>query len=155
MIAYRLIFLIIYIMSHVQTGNTIRVHYTGALLDGTVFDSSRDRDPLEFTVGAGMMIKGFDAGVIGLEIGKEVRLEIPAEDAYGDVSEEMLFEVPKDRLPPDLQVEAGMRLTMPTAGGLVPVTVAAVTDTTITLDANHELAGKDLVFDVEVVEIVS
>jgi peptidylprolyl isomerase len=142
-------------MSHVQIGDIIRVHYTGALLDGTVFDSSRDRDPLEFTVGAGMMIKGFDAGVLGLEIGKEIRLEIKAENAYGDVSEDMLFEVPKDRIPADLQVETGMRLTMPTAGGLVPVTVAAVSDTTITLDANHELAGKDLVFDVEVVEIVA
>lgn len=141
-------------MSHVQIGDTIRVHYTGALLDGTVFDSSRDRDPLEFTVGAGMMIKGFDAGVIGLEIGKEIRLEIKAEDAYGDVSEEMLFEVPKDRLPPDLQLVEGMRLTLPTSGGMIPVTVAVVTDTITILDANHELAGKDLVFDVEVVEIL-
>lgn len=142
-------------MSKVQKGHTIKVHYTGALTDGTVFDSSKDRDPLEFTVGAGMMIKGFDEGVVGAELGKEIRIEIKAEDGYGERQEDMLFKVPADKLPPELKPEVGMKLSMPTSGGMFPVTVSEVTEEIIVLDANHELAGKDLVFDVEVVEIVA
>lgn len=142
-------------MAHVTSGNTIKVHYTGTLADGTVFDSSKGREPLEFTVGAGMMIKGFDDGVVGMEVGKEKRIEIKAADAYGEKREDMLFDVPADKLPAELKPELGMKLSMPTSGGVFPVTVSKVTAETITLDANHELAGKDLIFDVEVVEIKS
>ncbi len=142
-------------MAQVTSGNTIKVHYTGTLADGTVFDSSKGREPLEFTVGAGMMIKGFDDGVVGMEVGKEKRIEIKAADAYGEKRDDMLFDVPADKLPPELKPEVGMKLSMPTSGGVFPVTVSKVTAETITLDANHELAGKDLIFDVTVVEIKS
>lgn len=137
----------------VKAGDTIKVHYTGAHTNGEVFDSSRDRDPLEFKVGAGMMIKGFDAGVVGLTVGEKARLEIKAEDGYGERRDDMTFDVPKDKIPAELNIEEGTKLMMPTAGGPFPVVVAKIAEDTVTLDANHELAGADLVFDIEVMEI--
>lgn len=141
-------------MSIAKKGDNVKVHYTGRLKDGTIFDSSEGREPLGFQVGAGQMIKGFDAAVDGLEMGKKVTAEIPAAEAYGDVNEELYFDVPKDNLPPDLKPEVGQQLAMTQPNGeQVPVKVKEVKDEIVVIDANHDLAGKDLVFDIELVEI--
>ena len=139
----------------VKVGDVVKVHYTGKLLDGTTFDSSEGRDPLEFTVGAGQMISGFDSGVQGMNVGDKKTIQIAPDDAYGQRDEEAVIEFPKDNVPADLQVEPGMQLTLRNQHGHpIPVVVLEVKDDVIVMDANHMLAGKDLVFDVEVVEIV-
>lgn len=141
-------------MSTAKKGDNVKVHYTGRLTDGTVFDSSEGRAPLEFVVGAGMMIKGFDAAVDGMAIGQKVTAEIPAAEAYGDAKKELIFDVPKSNLPPDMKPEAGQQLAMSQPNGQqVPVTVKEVHDDKVIIDANHQLAGKDLIFDIELVEI--
>ena len=138
----------------VQSGNTIKVHYHGRLSDGTVFDSSNGRSPLEFTVGAGSVIKGFDQGVQGMSVGDKKTIESPFLDAYGAEDPSMIIEFPKDQLPEDLQPEVGMQLTMNNANGeQFPVVVTEVNPDSIVLNANHPLAGKDLIFDLELVEI--
>ena len=138
----------------VQPGNTIKIHYHGRLNDGTVFDSSNGRSPLEFTVGAGSVIKGFDEGVKGMVVGDKKTIEIPFVDAYGPEDPSMIIEFPKDRLPEDLHPEVGMQLNMNNASGeQFPVVVTEVTADTVVLNANHPLAGKDLIFDLELVEI--
>ena len=139
----------------VKVGDVVKVHYTGKLLDGTTFDSSEGRDPLEFTVGAGQMISGFDSGVQGMNVGDKKTIQIAPDDAYGQRDEEAVIEFPKENVPADLQVEPGMQLTLRNQHGHpIPVVVLEVKDDVIVMDANHMLAGKDLVFDVEVVEIV-
>jgi FKBP-type peptidyl-prolyl cis-trans isomerase 2 len=139
----------------VKVGDVVKVHYTGKLLDGTTFDSSEGRDPLEFTVGAGQMISGFDSGVQGMNVGDKKTIQISPDDAYGQRDEEAVIEFPKENVPADLQVEPGMQLTLRNQHGHpIPVVVLEVKDDVIVMDANHMLAGKDLVFDVEVVEIV-
>jgi len=141
-------------MAVVKKGDQVKVHYTGRLTDGTVFDSSEGRDPLAFQVGAGMMIVGFDKAVDGMKVGDKKTAEIPAAEAYGEKSEEMLFDVPRANLPEDMEVEVGMPLAMQQSDGSpVPVIVAEIKGDTVVIDANHELAGKDLVFDIEMVEI--
>ena len=141
-------------MQQVKKGDKVKVHYTGRLLDGTEFDSSAGRSPLEFTVGAGQMIRGFDAGVEGMAIGEKKTLQIPSQDAYGERSEEAMIEFPKSNVPDDMTLSPGMQLTLrDQQGNPVPVTVAELKDDVIILDANHFLAGKDLVFDIELVEI--
>lgn len=142
-------------MSQAQSGHKVRVHYTGRLADGTVFDSSREREPLEFTLGSGMVIRGFDDGVTGLEIGEQKTVEIPAKDAYGEARPEMIIRVPKNAVPPEMVLVVGQELYLPQDNGSIPVVVTDVTDEVIVLDANHRLAGKDLIFDLELVEIVS
>ena len=138
----------------VQPGNTIKIHYHGRLNDGTVFDSSNGRSPLEFTVGAGSVIKGFDEGVKGMAVGDKKTIEIPFVDAYGPEDPSMIIEFPKDRLPEDLHPEVGMQLNMNNASGeQFPVVVTEVTADAVVLNANHPLAGKDLIFDLELVEI--
>ena len=142
-------------MSTANKGDKVRVHYTGRLKDGTQFDSSAGREPLEFEVGAGMMIKGFDAAVNGMAVGQKVTVEIPAAEAYGESNPEMIIDVPRTNLPPDLNPQVGQQLGMsPPQGQQVPVKVKEVHDDKIVIDANHDLAGKDLVFDIELVEIV-
>ncbi len=142
-------------MSTANKGDKVRVHYTGRLKDGTQFDSSAGREPLEFEVGAGMMIKGFDAAVNGMAVGQKVTVEIPAAEAYGESNPEMIIDVPRTNLPPDLNPQVGQQLGMSTPQGQqVPVKVKEVHDDKIVIDANHDLAGKDLVFDIELVEIV-
>lgn len=142
-------------MQQVKSGDTIKVHYHGRLTSGETFDSSTGRDPLEFEVGSGMVIKGFDEGVTGMRIGEKKTINIPFLEAYGPRQEEMLVEFPIDQFPPDLKPEIGMQLTMTTAQGHpVQVIIDEVRETTVILDANHPLAGKDLVFDLELVEIV-
>jgi FKBP-type peptidyl-prolyl cis-trans isomerase 2 len=139
----------------VQSGDTIKIHYHGRLSDGTTFDSSEGRSPLEFTVGSGSVIKGFDDGVQGMNVGDKKTIEIPFLQAYGPEDPSMIIEFPVDRLPEDLKPEIGMQLNMNNAEGQqFAVTVTDITDENIILDANHPLAGKDLIFDLELVEIM-
>lgn len=143
-------------MSEAKKGDTVKVHYTGKLKDGSVFDSSKDRDPLEFTLGEGQLIPGFEEAVIGMEEGSDSTVDIPVDKAYGQPQDELKMEVPKTELPDDIDPQVGMQLQVQQteSGRSVPVTITEVKDETITLDANHPLAGKDLVFDIELVEIV-
>lgn len=141
-------------MQKVKSGDTVKVHYHGKLVSGDTFDSSAGREPLEFEVGSGMVIKGFDDGVTGMAIGEKKTIHIPFAEAYGPVQEEMLVEFPIDQFPPEIKPEVGMPLTMTTSEGHpVEVVIASVRETTVILDANHPLAGKDLIFDLELVEI--
>ncbi|MDU9376917.1 FKBP-type peptidyl-prolyl cis-trans isomerase SlyD [Methanocorpusculaceae archaeon Sp1] len=139
----------------VQCGDTIRVHYTGKLTDGTQFDSSEGRDPLEFHVGSGMVIPGFDNGVIGMAIGETRVLEIPAKDAYGEKSDDMMVAIPRKEFGPDFTANVGEQLLIQLGdGNQIPVTITQIDEETVTLDANHHLSGKDLIFTVTLVEIV-
>ncbi|AAS97041.1 FKBP-type peptidyl-prolyl cis-trans isomerase [Nitratidesulfovibrio vulgaris] len=139
----------------IQNGATVRVHYTGTLDDGTEFDSSRDREPLEFTLGEGMLIPGFEKAVLGLsKTGDAVKVVIPAEDAYGERLEELVISVPRDQVPPHIEPEVGLMLQLMTDGGEMEVAVTEVTDEAVTLDANHPLAGETLTFDIELVEVL-
>lgn len=141
-------------MQVAKKGNQVKVHYTGKLTDGTVFDSSEGRAPLEFEVGAGMMIKGFDAAVDGMSAGAKVTVEIPAAEAYGEAREDMIIDIPRTNLPPDMNPEVGQQLAMSQPDGQqVPVKVKEVREDVVVIDANHDLAGKDLIFDIELVEI--
>jgi FKBP-type peptidyl-prolyl cis-trans isomerase 2 len=142
-------------MQQVKSGDKVRVHYHGKLRSGETFDSSEGREPLEFTVGTGQVIKGFDNGVMGMEVGDKRTVEIPVGEAYGEKSQEMIVEFPKNQFPPDLKPEVGMQLMMNNGSGQsFPVTVAEVREESVILDANHPLSGQDLVFDIELVEIV-
>ena len=141
-------------MQQAKEGNVVKVHYSGRLTDGTLFDSSEGREPLEFTLGAGQMIKGFDTGVLGMAIGEKKTLRIAAEDAYGARDEEAIIEFPAENIPEDMKLEPGMQLTLRNQHGQpVPVIVLEVKEEVIIMDANHMLAGQDLVFDVELVSI--
>lgn len=141
-------------MATIQKGDEIKVHYTGKLTNGEIFDSSESREPLAFTVGAGMMIPGFDAGVIGMNNGDKKSINVPASEGYGERSDEQIFEFPSENVPPDMKLEPGMQLDLRNEQGQpIPVTVVEVRPDTVILDANHFLAGKDLVFDVEIIEI--
>lgn len=141
-------------MSQVKSGDTVRIHYTGTLTDGTVFDSSEGRDPLEFTVGTGQVIKGMDAGMEGMAVGDKKTLNIPCQEAYGPINPAARQSIPREGIPADIPLEIGTQLQMQSPDGQVlPVTVVEVDDETVTLDANHFLAGKDLVFEVELVSI--
>ncbi len=141
-------------MSQAEKGSKVKVHYTGTLTDKTVFDSSREREPLEFTVGAGQMIKGFDAAVDGMSIGESKTVTIPADEAYGPHNEEAMVKVAKTQLPEGLDPQVGLQLeaTQPTGQKQV-LTIAEVLENEVVLDGNHPLAGKDLVFDIELMEI--
>ena len=142
-------------MAQVKAGDVVKVHYTGKLTSGEQFDSSAGREPLEFTVGAGQMIKGFDAAMPGMTVGEKKTINIAAEDAYGPKNEEAIIEFPKEHIPADMKLKPGMQLTLSDPNGNpVPVVVVEVKDDIIVLDANHFLAGEELVFDVELVEIV-
>ncbi len=141
-------------MSSVKENDTVRVHYTGKLANGEVFDSSVDREPLEFTLGQGQIIPGFEKGVLNMEVDEKKTIEIPSAEAYGERREDMMQEVPKDQLPPEIDPKVGMGLVSKTPQGQeMRLTVAEVKDNSIVVDANHPLAGQDLVFDVQLVEI--
>jgi FKBP-type peptidyl-prolyl cis-trans isomerase 2 len=142
-------------MQQVKSGDTVKVHYSGRLTDGTTFDSSEGRSPLEFQVGSGSVIAGFDSGVIGMTVGDKRTIEIPVDDAYGPVDPQMIMEFPRDRFPADMVPEIGMQLNMSNGSGQnFPVVIAEIKDEVVILDANHPLAGEDLIFDLELVEII-
>lgn len=141
-------------MTQAKEGSTVQVNYTGKLKDGTVFDSSYDRSPIKFTLGKGQLIAGFEKAVLGMNAGDKKTVEIPAAEAYGPHQENAVVEVERKVLPPDLEVQVGQRLELTQEDdSTVLVTVTAATDTTITLDANHPLAGKDLTFDIKLMSI--
>src|SRR5215213_4865500 len=136
-----------------QKGDTVHVHYTGRLADGHVFDTSEDGDPLEFEVGAGEVIKGFDDGVEGMSVGDKKRIEIESAEAYGERVEGLVQTIPREGLNLDTEPLPGMILGMPLPdGNQISVTITEVTEDSVTLDANHPLAGEKLIFDVERVE---
>jgi len=142
-------------MQEAKKGDKVKVHYHGKLTNGETFDSSAGREPLEFEIGSGSVIKGFDEGVSGMKVGEKKTINIPVEEAYGARSEDMLIEFPKDRFPKDMEIKEGMQLMMSNGTGQnIPVIVEEVKDDAVILDANHPLAGEDLVFDIELVEIV-
>jgi peptidylprolyl isomerase len=144
-----------YLVAQAGSGDTVRVHYTGTFDDGEVFDTSSGRDPLEFKIGSGQLIPGFDAAVDGMSPGESKTVNIPAEEAYGPHRDEMVLEVDRDQVPPDLDPKVGERLEIKQQDGRsVPVTVTAVTDAQVILDGNHPLAGKALNFEIELVEII-
>ena len=142
-------------MQKVNTGDKVRVHYNGKLRTGETFDSSDGREPLEFTVGSGQVIRGFDEGVKGMQVGDKRTVEIEVDDAYGQKSQEMIIEFPKAQFPDDMNPEVGQQLMMSNgAGQSFPVTIMEIKEDSVMLDANHPLAGQDLIFDIELVEIV-
>ena len=142
-------------MSTVQAGDTVRIHYNGTLTDGTPFDSSQGRDPLEFTVGSGQIIPGLDKALPGMSVGEKKTVAVPAAEAYGEHNPEGLQQIPRQQVPDDVPLDPGTRLQVQTPDGrTLPVTVSEVTEETVVLDANHPLAGQDLNFAIELVEIV-
>ena len=142
-------------MSKAKNGDKVKVHYTGKFKDGEVFDSSLEREPLEFTIGKGQVIPGFEQAVEGMSPGDTKTTDIPPEKAYGPRHEEMVTEVEKNRFPADMDPKVGQRLQLRQADGkIIRVTVTNVSESKVTLDANHPLAGKDLTFDIKLIEIV-
>lgn len=142
-------------MEQVKHGDTVKIHYTGKLSDGTVFDSSRDREPLEFTAGAGQVIPGVEQAVLGMTPGESKTESIPADSAYGPYRRDMAVDVDrKEFTQRNINPEVGMQLEIPQENNQnVPVVITEVTETSVRLDANHPLAGKDLTFDLHLVEI--
>jgi FKBP-type peptidyl-prolyl cis-trans isomerase 2 len=142
-------------MPEAKSGDTVRVHYTGKLDDGTEFDSSLNREPLEFTLGEGQVVPGFENAVMGMNTGESKTAEIPPEEAYGPHRQELVLEVDSSELPEDLNPQKGQRLQMRQPDGqTVIVEITDVSESSITLDANHPLAGESLTFDIELVEIL-
>lgn len=141
-------------MPQAKQGDTVKVHYTGKLDDGTVFDSSQEREPLEFTIGTGTIIPGFEQAVIGMSPGESKTEVIPPDRAYGPYLEEMVLQIERQQLPAELDPEVGQQLQLehPT-GEVIPVIITDVSSSTVTLDANHPLAGEDLTFDIQLVAI--
>ncbi|HUD50979.1 peptidylprolyl isomerase [Parvibaculum sp.] len=137
-----------------ETGDTVRVHYTGTLSDGSVFDTSVESDPIEFTLGSAAVIPGFESAVIGMQVGDRKTFTIPSEEAYGQRDPRLVQDVPRSELPPELALFLGMRLTASGGDGReIPLVVTELTDTSVQLDANHPLAGQDLTFAIELVAV--
>jgi FKBP-type peptidyl-prolyl cis-trans isomerase 2 len=142
-------------MTQAKQGDTINIHYTGRLPDGTVFDTSRSRHPLQFTIGRGQVIAGFEQAVIGMKTGESRTTTIPVDQAYGPRRDDRIVTMDRGQLPPGLNPQIGQRLELTqTDDQAILATVMAVTDTSMTLDANHPLAGKELTFDIELLGIV-
>lgn len=141
-------------MAAIKDGDTVRIHYTGTLTDGTPFDSSQGRDPLEFVVGAGHIIKGLEQALDGMQAGDSKTVTIDCAEAYGPINPALHQGVPRDAIPDEITLEVGMQLQMQTPQGQpMPVTVTEFDATQVMLDANHPLAGRDLVFEFEVVSV--
>jgi len=142
-------------LATIKEGDTVKVHYTGTIADGTVFDTSKEREPLEFTLGEGKLIPGFEKAVIGMEVGDTSKVTIPSGEAYGEKREDMVIDVERGQIPPDIKPEVGQQLQIQQKdGGAIPVVITDVSDASVQLDANHPLAGQDLTFEIEVVEVV-
>lgn len=141
-------------MTQVKAGDRVRIHYTGTLSDGSTFDSSEGRDPLEFTVGSGEIIPGLDAALPGMSAGETKTVEIACAEAYGEPNPEAKQSIPRAQVPPDMPLEVGTRLQLQTPEGqVIAVTVAGVSEDEVVLDANHPLAGEDLTFRIELVSV--
>ena len=141
-------------MSKVKSGDTVNVHYHGKLTDGTTFDSSEGKSPLKFKVGEGSVIKGFDNALLEMEVGEKKTVTIPVQEAYGEPAQENFIEFPKTEFPEGMQPEVGMQMNLSdNQGNNFPVAIAEVKEESVILNANHPLAGKDLVFDLELVSI--
>jgi FKBP-type peptidyl-prolyl cis-trans isomerase 2 len=142
-------------MAQAKQGDTVRVHYTGTLNDGTVFDSSQGRDPLEFTVGQGRVIPGFEQAVVGMDLGESRTTNIPVPQAYGPRDEKLIMRIDRQQVPADVELAVDDQVQLRRRdGGMAIATVTEITESTVTLDGNHPLAGKDLTFDIELVEIL-
>ena len=142
-------------MTQVKPGDTVRIHYTGTLADGSTFDSSAGRDRLEFTVGSGQIIPGLDIALPGMAVGDKKVVEVPCAQAYGEADPNARQAVPRAEIPADIPLDLGTQLQVQTpTGQVMQVVVAEVTDTEVTLDANHPLAGRDLTFAIELMDIV-
>lgn len=141
-------------MQQVKSGDKVKVHYHGRLTNGETFDKSEGRAPLEFEVGSGMVIKGFDEGVTGMAVGEKKTINIPFLEAYGPKNPDMIIDMPKDRFPQDMELEIGLPLAMSDGQGQqFQVVITEIKESSVVLDANHPLAGQDLIFDLELVEI--
>ena len=141
-------------MTQAKTGDLVAIHYTGKLEDGTVFDSSRNRDPLEFALGSGQVIPGFESAVMGMSLGESKTEVIPSEQAYGPYRDEMVMVVERQQIPAEIPLDVGLQLQLQgPEGQAVPVLVTDFSDSNVTLDANHPLAGETLIFDIELVGI--
>lgn len=142
-------------MKLAQSGDTVNVHYTGTLPDGQLFDSSNGREPLTFQLGSGQVIKGFDDGVTGMQIGDKKTINIPCDDAYGPVNQDLLIHFDRSQIPSDIPLEPGVTLNMHQEGNgqVVPVVIKEIAEAHVVLDANHPLAGQDLTFELELVSI--
>ena len=142
-------------MTEVKSGDTVRIHYTGTLVDGQQFDSSQGRDPLEFVVGSGQIIPGLDKALPGMSAGDKKTVNVPADEAYGQVDPNARQSIPRDQIPADIPLEVGRQLQMQTQDGrTIAVQVAEANDETVVLDANHPLAGHDLTFELTLVAII-
>ncbi len=137
----------------IKDGDTVQVHYTGTLDDGSVFDSSKDRDALEFVMGTGMLIAGFEAAVKGREVGETVTVHIQPADAYGEVDNDLVFSVPRSEMPEHINAEEGLQLQLSNDEEVMNVTITEVSDDEVVLDANHPLAGQALTFEIEIVAV--
>jgi len=141
-------------LSRVKKGDTVKVHYTGTLDNGEIFDTSKEREPLEFTLGQGQLIPGFEKAVIGLSVGDSTKVEIPSTEAYGEERGDLIINVPKDQLPDEVTPEIGMQLQVNQPDGQpIPVRITEISESELTLNANHPLAGEDLKFEIELVAI--
>jgi peptidylprolyl isomerase len=140
-------------MQQAKPGDTVRVHYTGTLRNGAVFDSSRDGEPLEFVVGKGQVMSGVNDAVTGMGVGEERKVTVPAEDAYGPHRDDLTLKVGREQFPPEIEPAVGQQLQMNRSGQVFRVTVQDVADDAVVLDANHPLAGEDLTFKLDLVEI--
>ena len=142
-------------MQQAKSGDTVKVDYTGKLEDGTVFDTSASREPLQFIIGDGQIIPGFDQAVIGMNVGDKKTINLPSDQAYGPHLEDRILEVNQEQIPKHLNLEAGQQVQVPQKdGSKVFFVVKSVSETSVTLDGNHPLAGKDLIFDIQLVEIL-
>jgi FKBP-type peptidyl-prolyl cis-trans isomerase 2 len=141
-------------MSVVQDNSKVKAHYTGTLGDGQIFDSSEGREPLEFTMGQGQLIPGFEKAVLGMALNQSKTFTIPSNEAYGDLREELFYQIPNAHLPEEIKPELGMQLTFESPEeGQILLKVTEIADEHITVDANHPLAGQDLTFNITVVDI--
>ena len=141
-------------MNEVKLNDKVRVHYTGMLDNGNIFDSSKDRAPLEFKVGEGRVIRGFENAVMGMKVNESKKINIPSEQAYGPRHDELIQDIPKSTIPSDIDLYEGLELVSKQSDGSeIAVRVVGLDDDSVKIDANHPLAGQDLIFEIELVEI--